>query len=806
MEPCLLHKTNLGWLLDSPALVSDAYIESSWVLSRSSDGAPRKKQRKEPQHHMVEYERFHRHFVGIVEQGIEEFAADLELLASRWKPSAWREPESLPIDWCAACSAVEQTLTVHQEEEVPSLELHRAPNPEPPQRFIGIHFLVKEPTTIAVGSQTASRTIALPGASAFLVSSFARLPTWMEHQPAFDFILMDPPWPNASVNRSRAARYDTTLDIYDLFRLPIKSSLASDGIVGVWVTNKPRFHRFVLDKLFPAWGLRLLSTWVWIKIAGDGKLLFNLDNNVMRSVFRDEVSEFQDWNRLELFGREVRENWTVWGNEPLKFNDTCHVTVPFPRLKLHCMGRIRLLARIAALSVFLFVTLYPLSYVASVMYALSINSPDMPYSLNDSLNAGLSSRQNVLLSETIASAATAQSPWSWSSRPCSIETFASTWQNWDKNRMRFWKSIPRQQRQAKQNELYSFINALPTEIPVVYKGRGVIYSVYPKIMQETMISVQFVRRFTPDIPIEIWHNNELQNKHTKLFSNIPNVSVHNLADYGEYNFSKLQKNKRPRISQDRRQYELKAAAILHSSLDEILFLDGDSSPVRDVSTLFAHPAFKETGAVFWKDFWKTSDKNPIWDILGIQCVDEFQFESGQMVVRKSDLRVWRGLQVAMFFLNQSAFYFDLMLGDKDAFRYAFRATKSPYHLVLPHVSTVGEWRDGDDNFSGVSLIQYMPTSTPTGLAEGEKPVAMFLHANLLKDMAYDGKKIFFKEVQQYLPPILDDAAAMVIDGRSRFLDTWTGIPVSHPFSEIVPGEFEKVYQKHYANYKAWAAA
>ena len=78
------------------------------------------------------------------------------------------------------------------------------------------------------------------------------------------------------------------------------------------------------------------------------------------------------------------------------------------------------------------------------------------------------------------------------------------------------------------------------------------------------------------------------------------------------------------------EFQVQVASILSSKLDEILFLDSDNTAVTDPSFLFDSQAFIETGAIFWKDFWKTNPKNPIWDILELECVDEFEQESGQV--------------------------------------------------------------------------------------------------------------------------------------------------------------------------------
>ena len=48
------------------------------------------------------------------------------------------------------------------------------------------------------------------------------------------------------------------------------ASLQDGGLVVLWMTNRERLHRFVEDRLLPAWGLELIATWWWAKITPTG--------------------------------------------------------------------------------------------------------------------------------------------------------------------------------------------------------------------------------------------------------------------------------------------------------------------------------------------------------------------------------------------------------------------------------------------------------------------------------------------------------------------------------------------------------
>ncbi|KAF8975644.1 Methyltransferase-like protein 4 [Entomortierella lignicola] len=103
---------------------------------------------------------------------------------------------------------------------------------------------------------------------------------------------MDPPWQNASVDRM--AHYGT-LDLYDLFKIPIPELLRSPtqqsltgeckpgGIVAVWITNRAKVKKVVLEKLFPAWGLEFVAHWSWLKITTNGEPVLGLENEHRRA-------------------------------------------------------------------------------------------------------------------------------------------------------------------------------------------------------------------------------------------------------------------------------------------------------------------------------------------------------------------------------------------------------------------------------------------------------------------------------------------------------------------------------------------
>lgn len=127
-----------------------------------------------------------------------------------------------------------------------------------------------------------------------------------QHPPSL--VLLDPPYPNYSAKRTKRSReaYKPVADLYDLWRIvdPVRRLLSCARqtlapIVGCWVTNDPKAQRFVLEKLFPAWGLTHVGQLIWLKTtATHGQLVFPLDNAQGRKPYE-----------VLLIGRPRREGY-----------------------------------------------------------------------------------------------------------------------------------------------------------------------------------------------------------------------------------------------------------------------------------------------------------------------------------------------------------------------------------------------------------------------------------------------------------------------------------------------------------------
>ena len=172
----------------------------------------------------------------------------------------------------------------------------------------------------------------------------------------FATVMADPPWRftnrtgKIAPEHKRLARYPT-MDLEDICGLPVAEHLDDTAHCYLWVPNA-----LLPDglRVLAAWGFEYKSNIIWHKIRKDGGsdgrgvgfyfrnvtevILFGVRGKNARTLApgRRQVNLFSTRKRehsrkpdeqyniiescspgpfLELFGRGIRENWTVWGNQ-----------------------------------------------------------------------------------------------------------------------------------------------------------------------------------------------------------------------------------------------------------------------------------------------------------------------------------------------------------------------------------------------------------------------------------------------------------------------------------------------------------
>lgn len=187
-------------------------------------------------------------------------------------------------------------------------------------------------------------------------------------------------------------------------------------------------------------------------------------------------------------------------------------------------------------------------------------------------------------------------------------------------------------------------------------------------------------------------------------------------------------------------YQFKTAALINSHFAEPLLLDSDNVPAQDPALLYDAPTYREYGTVFWPDIARTRPVNPMWAITDTPCrPDEYEQESGQLLVDKR--RFFYHLQLASWFINQPD-YGGFLLGDKDMFRFAWHALKTPYGRPRKWITSIGFAVDEDDPTAPESFSSQTRRTRKTycghsfGQHHPDSGAVAFVHMGLSKNLDY----------------------------------------------------------------------
>lgn len=236
--------------------------------------------------------------------------------------------------------------------------------------------------TMSTGESDGSFSFRIPPKSSFYLGDCAESHDFRQairrhsdkrgRRPAFDFILLDPPWPNRSVKRTHktaGATYNTISSIDDLgdmiFDMQLDALMAEEALVGIWITNRQAARELVLGQsgLFECWDVELSEEWLWLKTTTSGEpttvldalwkkpyevLLLGRKRRVdanesrpdtaikrrviigvpdlhsrkpcLRSLVASIMAKKEKYEALEVFARHLVSGWCSWGDECIKFN------------------------------------------------------------------------------------------------------------------------------------------------------------------------------------------------------------------------------------------------------------------------------------------------------------------------------------------------------------------------------------------------------------------------------------------------------------------------------------------------------
>jgi ADP-heptose:LPS heptosyltransferase len=241
--------------------------------------------------------------------------------------------------------------------------------------------------------------------------------------------------------------------------------------------------------------------------------------------------------------------------------------------------------------------------------------------------------------------------------------------------------------------LEKFVTQIPS-CPKGFRGRGIVMAASGRqYVTCAWVCVRMLRHVGCRLPVEIWHrgSHEWSPTLTRLFE--PHgVRVVDASAVLQRHPARIE-----------HKYGLKPYAILHASFRELLWLDADQVPVQDPTFLFDTPQFKETGAVFWPDYYRFDANNPIWRYTNIPYRDEPEVQGGELLIDKN--RCWKALRLALWFNEHHRFFYRYINGDKDTFRFGWHKLGYRY-VMMPFPIHPLEGTMCQHDFSGRRLWQH----------------------------------------------------------------------------------------------------
>ncbi|HYE56081.1 MAG TPA: hypothetical protein VD996_14630 [Chitinophagaceae bacterium] len=302
--------------------------------------------------------------------------------------------------------------------------------------------------------------------------------------------------------------------------------------------------------------------------------------------------------------------------------------------------------------------------------------------------------------------------------------------------------------------------------PGNFSGRGIVTCAGGvKYLTCAWVCITMLRKLGCTLPVEMWYTDNEINQEMKDALAELKVECKDVKDYN-------------RKYRGLKGFALKPFAILNSSFKEVLFLDADNNCVADPTYLFETDAYKMHGAIFWPDCRMIDKNNPIYTIVDYDDYNSYEQESGQLLIDKE--RCWTELNLCMYFNTKPQTFYKLLYGDKDTFRFAWIALRTPFHMISKPVGFCG-FRDRDKGFCNTTLVQHDPDGN-----------ILFLHRNWFKWSQMLDDEVMWSVIKRFKPGATRRHVVKHFisrhDGALAFFDC-EGDVEEVPFSELF-GDYE----------------
>lgn len=241
-------------------------------------------------------------------------------------------------------------------------------------------------------------------------------------------------------------------------------------------------------------------------------------------------------------------------------------------------------------------------------------------------------------------------------------------------------------------------------------------------------------------------------------------------------------------------YQYKMLAILSSKFESLLYIDSDNYPTRNPDFLFESKVFKETGLIFWPDFWARTTNPKFYDIAGKKYkenkirINEYDkkmnqvekantlkyteaffhtfegtipdptIETGMMLINKT-LHLKTMLLSLYYNVYGPDYYYPLLTqgsageGDKETFIAAAHVLDKPYYVTKFGAGWVGYHNEEKGEFTAKALNHFDPVESSQEGFDEKKRKTLFLHLSYPKfyiEMLYDNNDLVYKESRKHI--------------------------------------------------------
>lgn len=250
--------------------------------------------------------------------------------------------------------------------------------------------------------------------------------------------------------------------------------------------------------------------------------------------------------------------------------------------------------------------------------------------------------------------------------------------------------------------------------------RGIVMCVGGEALYtQALINIKYIRNKS-SLPIEIYFadSRELSlqaiNYMKSLYDGLEFVNIENLAANSVLEPDFMNSYKVAGF----RGFQIKTAAIYHSSFEEVLFIDCDIIPCIKCDEYFEISFYKENGYLLFPDFWSYDQKKVglnsneclnaalLLTYYGIDPYDgaALEIESGLVVINKKV--VARAMGILYFINTHGKYFYKFFYGEKESYKIALYSEGKK--VVFPMRSPLPFGLKTNNIFHGDGMLQFLP--------------------------------------------------------------------------------------------------